>query len=266
MIPLVGHVNELKATQALLEAEAASVVKAAGVKIDYKFGTMIEIPRACWVADEIAKYAEFFSFGTNDLTQMTFGYSRDDAEGGFLSSTSRTRSCPYNPFQSLDPVIVQEMKMAVELGRKTRPTSRSASAASTAATRCPSGSATDRPELRLLLAVPGAGGPPGGGPGGPGRRGGARQVARPFARNRTPGGKPPGVPILVTTASWPRPMAQDWAGDSWAAGRLAHAVGSGRHAPAACTIAAGRAYHWNCPAPTAPGGRSALRYGAPVAA
>jgi pyruvate,orthophosphate dikinase len=121
MIPLVGHVNELIATQTLLEAEAAAVVKAAGVKIDYKFGTMIEIPRACWVADEIAKYAQFFSFGTNDLTQMTFGYSRDDAEGGFLLKYVEDKILPYNPFQSLDPVIVQEMDMAVKLGRKTRP-------------------------------------------------------------------------------------------------------------------------------------------------
>jgi pyruvate,orthophosphate dikinase len=121
MIPLVGHVNELIATQTLLEAEAAAVVKAAGVKINYKFGTMIEIPRACWVADEIAKYAQFFSFGTNDLTQMTFGYSRDDAEGGFLLKYVEDKILPYNPFQSLDPVIVQEMDMAVKLGRKTRP-------------------------------------------------------------------------------------------------------------------------------------------------
>jgi pyruvate,orthophosphate dikinase len=120
MIPLVGHVNELVATQTLLEAEAAAVVKAAGVKIDYKFGTMIEIPRACWVADEIAKYAQFFSFGTNDLTQMTFGYSRDDAEGGFLLKYVEDKILPYNPFQSLDPVIAQEMEMAVKLGRKTR--------------------------------------------------------------------------------------------------------------------------------------------------
>jgi pyruvate,orthophosphate dikinase len=121
MIPLVGHVNELIATQSLLEAEAAAVVAKAGVKIDYKFGTMIEIPRACWVADEIAKYAQFFSFGTNDLTQMTFGYSRDDAEGGFLLKYVEDKILPYNPFQSLDPVVVQEMDMAVKLGRKTRP-------------------------------------------------------------------------------------------------------------------------------------------------
>jgi pyruvate,orthophosphate dikinase len=121
MIPLVGHVNELIATQTLLEAEAAAVVAKGGVKIDYKFGTMIEIPRACWVADEIAKHAQFFSFGTNDLTQMTFGYSRDDAEGGFLLKYVEDKILPYNPFQSLDPVIVQEMEMAVKLGRKTRP-------------------------------------------------------------------------------------------------------------------------------------------------
>jgi len=131
MIPLVGHVNELEATHAILAAEAEKVVKAAGVKIDYEFGTMIEIPRACWVADEIAKRATFFSFGTNDLTQMTFGYSRDDAEGGFLlkyvegiavpGEKEPMKILPYNVFQSLDPVIVKEMKLAVELGRKTRP-------------------------------------------------------------------------------------------------------------------------------------------------
>ena len=85
MIPLVGHVNELTATRALLEAEADGRREAAGgVEVDYKFGTMIEVPRGALTADEIARDAEFFSFGTNDLTQMTFGYSRDDAEGGFL--------------------------------------------------------------------------------------------------------------------------------------------------------------------------------------
>jgi pyruvate,orthophosphate dikinase len=121
MIPLVGHVNELIATRALLDAEADAVIAAAGEKIDFKFGTMIEIPRACWVADEIAKYAEFFSFGTNDLTQMTFGYSRDDAEGGFLLKYVEEKILPENPFQTLDEVIVAEMRMAVEKGRSTRP-------------------------------------------------------------------------------------------------------------------------------------------------
>ncbi len=121
MIPLVGHVNELIATRALLDAEAAAVVKAAGEEIDFKFGTMIEIPRAVWVADEIAKHAEFFSFGTNDLTQMTFGYSRDDAEGGFLLKYVEDGILPENPFQTLDDVIADEMQMAVTRGRATRP-------------------------------------------------------------------------------------------------------------------------------------------------
>jgi len=121
MIPLVGHVNELIATRALLDAEAEAVVAAAGEAINFKFGTMIEIPRACWVADEIAKHAEFFSFGTNDLTQMTFGYSRDDAEGGFLLKYVEDKILPENPFQTLDEVIAAEMRMTVEKGRSTRP-------------------------------------------------------------------------------------------------------------------------------------------------
>jgi pyruvate,orthophosphate dikinase len=121
MIPLVGHVNELIATRALLDAEAHAVVAAAGEEIDFKFGTMIEIPRAVWVADEIAKHAEFFSFGTNDLTQMTFGYSRDDAEGGFLLKYVEDKILPYNPFQTLDDAIAGLMKIAVDKGRSTRP-------------------------------------------------------------------------------------------------------------------------------------------------
>ncbi len=131
MIPLVGHVNELIATRALLDAEADAVVAAAGEEIDFKFGTMIEIPRAVWVADKIAEHAEFFSFGTNDLTQMTFGYSRDDAEGGFLLKYVEGVALPggdkpypilaENPFQTLDDVIADEMQMAVDKGRSTRP-------------------------------------------------------------------------------------------------------------------------------------------------
>ena len=121
MIPLVGHVNELIATRALLDAEAEAVVAAAGETIDFKFGTMIEIPRAVWVADQIAEHAEFFSFGTNDLTQMTFGYSRDDAEGGFLLKYVEDGILPENPFQTLDDVIAAEMQMAVDKGRAARP-------------------------------------------------------------------------------------------------------------------------------------------------
>ena len=121
MIPLVGHVNELIATRALLDAEAEAVVAKAGETIDFKFGTMIEIPRAVWVADQIAEHAEFFSFGTNDLTQMTFGYSRDDAEGGFLLKYVEDGILPENPFQTLDDVIADEMQMAVDRGRAARP-------------------------------------------------------------------------------------------------------------------------------------------------
>ncbi|HEY3333863.1 MAG TPA: pyruvate, phosphate dikinase [Candidatus Limnocylindrales bacterium] len=121
MIPLVGHVNELIETRKLLDAEAHAVVAAAGEEIDFKFGTMIEIPRAVWVADKIAEHAEFFSFGTNDLTQMTFGYSRDDAEGGFLLKYVEEGILPENPFQTLDDVIADEMQMAVDKGRSTRP-------------------------------------------------------------------------------------------------------------------------------------------------
>ena len=122
MIPLVGHVNELSATRALLEAEAEAVREAAGgIDVDYKFGTMIEVPRGALTADEIARHAEFFSFGTNDLTQMTFGYSRDDAEGGFLLKYVEDGILPVNPFQTLDDAVAGLMKVAVDKGRATRP-------------------------------------------------------------------------------------------------------------------------------------------------
>ena len=98
MIPLVGHVNELRVTRELLETEANAIAAAASdVSVDYKFGTMIEIPRGALTADEIAREASFFSFGTNDLTQMTFGYSRDDAEGGFLLEVRRGQDPPVQP-------------------------------------------------------------------------------------------------------------------------------------------------------------------------
>jgi pyruvate,orthophosphate dikinase len=122
MIPLVGHVNELAATRALLETEAKAVQqKAGGVDVDYKFGTMIEVPRGALTADEIAREADFFSFGTNDLTQMTFGYSRDDAEGGFLLKYVEDKILPVNPFQTLDDAVAGLMKTAVDKGRSTKP-------------------------------------------------------------------------------------------------------------------------------------------------
>jgi pyruvate,orthophosphate dikinase len=126
MIPLVGHVNELAATKAILETEAKAVEEKAlaanpDVKVEYKFGTMIEVPRGALTADEIAREASFFSFGTNDLTQMTFGYSRDDAEGGFLLKYVEDKILPVNPFQTLDDAVAGLMRIAVEKGRATRP-------------------------------------------------------------------------------------------------------------------------------------------------
>ncbi|MEO8251621.1 MAG: pyruvate, phosphate dikinase [Chloroflexota bacterium] len=122
MIPLVGHVNELAETRRILEAEVASIVAASGQQVEYKFGTMIEVPRGALTADRIAEHAEFFSFGTNDLTQMTFGYSRDDAEGKFLLQYVERKILPENPFQVLDREGVgQLVRIATERGRATRP-------------------------------------------------------------------------------------------------------------------------------------------------
>ena len=122
MIPLTGHINELKWIQPRLERIAKEVMAEKKVQFTYKFGTMIEIPRAAVVAGEIASVAEFFSFGTNDLTQMTFGYSRDDAERSFLVRYVEEGILPKNPFQTLDRDGVGKlMKMAVADGRKTRP-------------------------------------------------------------------------------------------------------------------------------------------------
>jgi pyruvate,orthophosphate dikinase len=122
MIPLTGHVNELNKVQPVLEQVAKAVMAEKGVKVKYKFGTMIEIPRAAATAAEIANVAQFFSFGTNDLTQMTFGYSRDDAERGFLLKYVEDGILEKNPFQSLDQVGVGRlMTMAINDGRGARP-------------------------------------------------------------------------------------------------------------------------------------------------
>ena len=122
MIPLTGHINELKKVQPELVAIAKQVMEEKGVEFTYKFGTMIEIPRAALTADEIADVAEFFSFGTNDLTQMTFGYSRDDAERNFLITYVEQGILPENPFQVLDRKGVGRlMDIAVSEGRKVRP-------------------------------------------------------------------------------------------------------------------------------------------------
>ena len=121
MIPLVGEVKELKYVKDVVCATADKIIAEAGVDMKYQVGTMIEIPRAALTADEIAKEAEFFSFGTNDLTQMTFGFSRDDA-GKFLGAYYDKKIYENDPFAKLDQVGVGKLvEMAVELGRKTRP-------------------------------------------------------------------------------------------------------------------------------------------------
>lgn len=122
MIPLVSHVNELKTEKERLEKVAQEVMKKRKCQLKYKFGTMIELPRAALTADKIAQQAQFFSFGTNDLTQTTFGVSRDDAEGKFLLQYVEDKILPENPFQVLDQSGVGElMKITVLKGRKTNP-------------------------------------------------------------------------------------------------------------------------------------------------
>ena len=121
MIPLVGHVNELKYLKDKLEETIKEEMERAGVEIKYKFGTMIEIPRAALTADEIAMYADFFSFGTNDLTQMTFGYSRDDAQGKFLAKYVDMKIIKEDPFKTLDwDGVGQLVKMGTEKGKKVK--------------------------------------------------------------------------------------------------------------------------------------------------
>ncbi len=122
MIPLAGHVNELKVLRELVEEVAAEVFEEAGTTVDYQYGSMIEVPRAALTADEMAQEAEFFSFGTNDLTQTTFAMSRDDAEPKFLITYVEEGILPSNPFQHLDRKGVGKLvQMAVDLGRETRP-------------------------------------------------------------------------------------------------------------------------------------------------
>lgn len=122
MVPLVGTVNELKEARKIIEQTANEVMQKNGVKIEYKVGTMIEIPRAALTADEIALEAEFFSFGTNDLTQMTFGFSRDDAEGKFMNAYLTKGILPNNPFERLDQTGVGcLMKIALDKALKVKP-------------------------------------------------------------------------------------------------------------------------------------------------
>jgi pyruvate, orthophosphate dikinase len=122
MIPLIAHSNELKIEQGMLEKAARQVMSELGQTVRYQFGTMIEVPRAALTADQVAIYAQFFSFGTNDLTQTTFGISRDDAETGFLLEYLEKGVFAENPFATLDEFGVgQLMATALKLGRAARP-------------------------------------------------------------------------------------------------------------------------------------------------
>ena len=121
MIPLTGEAKELKYVKDIVVKAADAEIAAAGVDLKYQVGTMMEIPRACLTADEIAKEAEFFCFGTNDLTQMTFGFSRDDA-GKFLDAYYDAKIFESDPFARLDTNGVGKlMEMAAKLGKATRP-------------------------------------------------------------------------------------------------------------------------------------------------
>lgn len=121
MIPLIGDTKELKFVKNIVEETANEVIKSSNIELKYHIGTMIEIPRACLIADEIAKDAEFFSFGTNDLTQLTYGFSRDDA-GKFLKYYYENKIFEFDPFQKVDQVGVGKLvKMAIEDSRKVRP-------------------------------------------------------------------------------------------------------------------------------------------------
>ena len=121
MIPLVSTVNELEKLRKVAEATIAEVAAEQDVELDIPIGTMIELPRAAVTADEIATQADFFSFGTNDLTQTTFGFSRDDVEGEFVPQYLEEKLLPYNPFATIDAGVAKLVKMGVELGRTGNP-------------------------------------------------------------------------------------------------------------------------------------------------
>jgi pyruvate, orthophosphate dikinase len=121
MIPLVGTRNEMALERERLEGVVTGVFESEGVKVAYKFGACMEVPRACLVAGQIAETAEFFSYGTNDLTQTTYGYSRDDAEGKFLGEYLEYKILPDNPFATIDREGVGELvRIGIERGRQQR--------------------------------------------------------------------------------------------------------------------------------------------------
>jgi pyruvate,orthophosphate dikinase len=122
MIPGVGTVEEMQVTYDAAKLVAGEVILTRGIEVSHRIGTMIELPRACVIADQLAEIAEFFSFGTNDLTQTTYGYSRDDAEASFIPRYLELKILQDDPFQVLDRGGVGElMRMGIERGRRTRP-------------------------------------------------------------------------------------------------------------------------------------------------
>ena len=193
MIPLVGAVQELEIVREEAERVLAEVAEETGAQVHTLIGTMIEVPRAALTAGQIAEAAEFFSFGTNDLTQMGWGFSRDDVEGAFFSRYIDLGIFGVTPFETLDPEGVGRLvQIAVEEGRATRPDLKLGVCGE-------HGGDPDSvhffhqvgPGLRVLLAVPGAGGPAGGGPGGGLESAGQRQpVTRATTSRRRSGGLP----------------------------------------------------------------------------
>jgi pyruvate,orthophosphate dikinase len=120
MLPLIGHVNEMKILREKIQRVVERTVNKENIKIDYQIGTMIEVPRAALTADQIAQYADFFSFGTNDLTQTAFAYSRDDAEATFLPFYLKEKILTQEPFMTIDREGVGKLvRIGVILGRKT---------------------------------------------------------------------------------------------------------------------------------------------------
>ncbi len=122
MVPLISTVEELKLVREQIEAGVQAVAEAEGVELNIPVGCMIELPRAAVTADEIGEYADFFSFGTNDLTQTTFGFSRDDVESAFIPQYLAKKILKTNPFETLDAGVAKLVKMGVEGGHKANPT------------------------------------------------------------------------------------------------------------------------------------------------
>ena len=179
MIPLVGFEQELKLMRELTETTAAEVLAERGVTVDYTVGTMIEVPRAALTADEIARQADFFSFGTNDLTQTTLAFSRDDAEGKFLTHYLRTDLLRDNPFEKLDQAGVGQLIVMAAQKSPVGQAGHQAGHLRRARRRALEREvlSSRRARLRELQSLPGASGPAGGragGPGGVGDRQGGR--------------------------------------------------------------------------------------------